>query len=40
MEMLKSGLFAFITGIALLVAIVLIFRRQEDKRREREDMGE
>jgi len=40
MEMLKSGLFGFITGIALLVAIVLIFRRQEDKRREREDRGE
>ena len=37
MEILKSGLFGFITGIALLAAIVLIFRHQEDKRREREN---
>ncbi len=34
MELIRSGLLGFITGIVLLVAIVFIFRRQVDKEKK------
>jgi len=37
MEMLKQALSGLITGIVLLALIVFIFRRQEDKRQEKEN---
>jgi len=36
MEIFRNALTGFLTGIILLALIVFIFRRQEDKRREKE----
>ncbi len=35
MEILRNALTGFLTGVILLALIVFIFRRQEDKRREK-----
>jgi hypothetical protein len=37
MEMIRDALSGMITGIVLLGLIVLIFRREEDKRRQNKD---
>ncbi len=40
MEMIKHALSGMITGIVLLGLIVLIFRRQEDKKRRKKDQDQ